>query len=119
MSNKHLSELRNGLFEDGDVWIFGQMDSRGMGADGVERNHQTKVDKEQVKDVAKYINGKHSKGESVVARHIIALLLDMYGRHIHRRTVGRLVVKLGLTWSGIKPVKKTFAAHRKKVIQDF
>ena len=63
VSNKHLSELRNGLFEDGDVWIFGQMDSRGMGADGVERNHQTKVDKEQVKEIAKYINGKHSKGD--------------------------------------------------------
>ena len=95
------------------------MESGGMGADGIDSNHQTKVDIEQVEEIAKCIDGKHSKGESVVARHIIFLLLDMYGIHIHRWTVGRLVAKLGLTWSRIRPVQKTFAAHRKKVLREY
>ena len=120
VSNKYVHDLRTGLFEDGDVWVFGQTESRGMGAASVcDKNHRAKVQPEHFKEVAKFVDGKHCKGSTVVARNIIAFLLDKFELKIHRRTVGRLMNKMGLTWSAYKPVKRTFAAHRKKVLREF
>ena len=118
VGNKLVHDLRTGFFEDGDVWVLGQVGSRGMGA--TEKiHHQTKVEPDHLKQIAMFVDEKHSNGNAVVACQIIALLLDKFGLMIHRCTVGRLMRKLGLNYSVIKPVKRTFAAHRQKVLRGY
>ena len=67
VSNKLVHDLRTGFFEDGDVWVLGQVGSRGMGA--TEKiHHQTKVEPDHLKQIAMFVDEKHSNGNAVVAR---------------------------------------------------
>ena len=77
------------------------------------------MEPDHLKQIEMFADEKHSNGNAVVARQIIALLLDKFGLMIHRRTVGRLMRKLGLNYSAIKPVKRIFAAHRRKVLREY
>ena len=61
----------------------------------------------------------HSEGRGVVARHIIAHLVDQFDTLIHRRTAGRMIDKLELSWAPMKETKHTFAAYWKVVMRNY
>ena len=78
-----------------------------------------KVMKTMQCSVGLLVDTMHSEGKGVVARHIIAHLLDCYEILIHRRTAGRIVRQLGLTWAPMKPMQRTFASYRKVVMRNY
>ena len=85
----------------------------------VKYNHASKINSDHFKAVAKFVDKAHSQESLVITWKVITLLVDQFEILIHRRTLGRVMTKLGLAWSALKPAKRTFAAHRKKAIRNF
>ena len=72
-----------------------------------------------MKDVATYVDKVHISGKVVVSKMVKYHILTKFGVSIHRTTIGRMMKRLGLVWSNIKPVAKTYAAYQSRAIQEY
>jgi transposase len=66
--------------------------------------------------MASYIDEVHAKGTSVTNSKLRNWLQDTHGIEVSRRPIQRKLCALGLSWSKIKPKKKTLNAYRLKAI---
>ena len=104
--------------EDGDVYVFGE-EARGAAAVGAATNPNLKITSEILNRVAVMVDQYHSEGKAVVAQDVIAFILQHYNFLVHRRTVGRIMNRMGLTWTAIKTARRTYSAYRVKAIRDY
>ena len=63
--------------EDGDVLVY-RGGIRGLGSSNSKVSPHTKVTGEMLKGIAKLVDEQHSKGKAIVARDIVAYLLENY-----------------------------------------
>jgi transposase len=115
----HLAELRGTFLDDGDVLVFGQENARGGAADNYDSTKQEKLSGEVLLEMAKYIDQQHAEGRSVTNRKLRNWLRDEHGIDVSRRTVQRKLKALGLTWSKVKPSKRTLGSFRLKAIREY
>ena len=104
--------------EDGDVLFYGG-GIRGLGSSNSKVLPHTKVTGEMLKGIAKLVDEQHSKGKAIVARDIVAYLLENCYLRIHQTTAGRTLKGMGITWSPIKKAKRSYASYRIASIRDF
>ena len=115
MVNRYcITDLRKGFMQDGDIWVYGN------GARGGPARKSTKVPQEMMTGIATMVDDVHSTGKAVVSRIVVAYILEKYAIKIHRVTAGRIMKKIGLTWSSINNQhKRSYAACRGRSIRDF
>lgn len=114
----HVIDLRKGFLEDGDVFVFGER-ARGQAADGAKVSANQKVTLEMLKAIVSKVDTQHSEGKSVISNNIVALLLDRFAMKIHRVTAGRVLKRIGLSFTPVKAPRRTYAAYRSKAVRDF
>jgi transposase len=107
------------FMEDGDVAIFGEVEARGGAAENYSHEKQQKVPGYVLVSMASYIDEVHAKGTSLTNCKLRNWLQDTQEIEVSCRTVQRKLCALGLSWSKIKPKKKTLKAYRLKAIRDF
>jgi transposase len=115
----HLTELRRNFLDDGDVLVFGQENERGGAAENYDFSKQEKISNEVLLEFTKYIDEQHAEGRSVTNRKLRNWLRDEHGIDVSRRTVQRKLQALGLSWSKVKPQKRTLGSFRNKAIRDY
>ena len=115
---KYVSEIRKLFLDTGDAMVF-EPNPRGQGVERAKVSGNRKISNTMLCSFAVLANTMHIEGKGVVARHICIHLLDGYEILIHRRTAGRMIHQLGLTWASINPKQKTFALYYKVVMQNF
>ena len=72
-----------------------------------------------LRDIVSFVDDTHAKCKAVVARDIVAHVFDNHQMNIDRRTAGRELSKLGLTWAPIRTAKRTYASYRKQAVKDY
>jgi hypothetical protein len=115
----YVTKIRCMFIEDGDVAMFGELEAHGGGAENNSLEKQQKVPGYVLVSMASYIDKVHAKGTSVTNRKLRNWLRDTHGIDVSRRTIQRKLCALGLSWSKIKPKKKTLNSYRLKAIRDF
>lgn len=119
VKKEHLTELRSTFLDDGDVLVFGQENERGGAAENYDHTKQEKVSSAILLELAKYIDQQHAEGRCVTNRKLRNWLRDEHGVDVSRRTVQRKLKELGLSWSKVKPQKRTLSSFRLKAIRDY
>jgi hypothetical protein len=115
----NLTELRSTFLDDGDVVVFGQENERGGAAENYDHTKQEKISSEVLLELTKYIDQQHAEGRSVTNRKLRNWLRDEHGTDVSRRTLQRKLKALGLSWSKVKPQKRTLSSFRLKAIRDY
>jgi transposase len=116
---EHLTELRRVFVDEGDVVIFGKENARGGAAEKYDHSTQQKVSSEHLIEMIKFIDQQHSEGRSVTNRKVQNWFQQVLGITMSRRTIQRKLQATGLSWSKVKPRKRTLASFRLKAIRDF
>ena len=114
----YVRELRQDFMEDGDILVYGG-NSRGLGSQIAKVPPKNKVTGDMLKCIAKVVDEEHSKGKAVVARDIVAYLLENFYLKVNRTTAGRALKGMGLTWAPIKKVKRSYSSYRIASIREF
>ena len=115
----HLKNLRCGLIENGEVHVQ-ICNKRGGAAEGAKKAPNTKLTKEVLLAIAKFVDLTHSEGEAVTSRKIRAhVYTEFGGLELHKSTVLRGMKRLGLNWSPIGRAKRTFASYRVHEIKKY
>ena len=114
----YVVEIRKTFLDCGSVIVIDPQ-IRGQGAVSSKFSKNRKVTNEMLHSITNLVDSMHSEGKGVVARHIIAHLLEKYQTLVHRTTVGRWFDKLGLTWAPMKEVDRTFAKCRKVIMRKY
>jgi hypothetical protein len=112
----YVTKIRCMFIEDGDVAIFADLEACGGAAENYSHEKQQKVPGYVLVSMASYIDEVHAKGTSVTNCKLRNWLRDTHRIDVSRRTVQRKLCALGLSWSTIKPKKKTLNAYRLKAI---
>ena len=107
VGRSYVTKIRCMFIEDGDVAIFGEVKARGGAAGKYSHEKQQKVPGYVLVSMASYIDNVHAKGTSLTNRKLRNWLRDTHGIEVSRRTVQRKLCALGLSWSKIKPKKRT------------
>jgi hypothetical protein len=116
---EYLTELRRIFLDEGDVVVFGMENARGGAAENYDHSTQQKVSSEQLIEMVKYIDQQHSEGRSVTNRKVRNWFRQEQGIDVSRSTVQRKLQDAGLSWSKVKPQKRTLASFRLKAIIDY
>jgi transposase len=119
VGHEYISTIRCTFIEDGDVAVFGLFEERGGTAPGYSHDKQTKIPAHVLISMASYIDEMHSKGASMTNRRLQNWLRDTYTILVSRRRVQRKLQRLGLSWSKVKPKKRSLNAYRLKAIRDY
>ena len=82
-------------------------------------NRSTKINKDALKEIAKYVDKFHSKHTTVNCTKVSEMLMDKLSLTVHKTTIHHAMEKLGLTWAPIKFKPRTFAAHRHEHLRNF
>ena len=82
VGRQYLVLLRKGLFDNGDVLVFGG-EARGSAAPTAKEKDNTKLTKEVLVDITKFIDDCHAIGKGVVARDIWAMLFEKHQLRVH------------------------------------
>lgn len=106
----YLTEIRREFLEDGDVLVYGGKERGGSDIDSKEKVN-TKLTREKMLEIKKFIDDHHTNGKAVVSRDIRDHLFQTYGLECHCTTVGREVDKIGLSWEPIYHAKR----HRRSL----
>jgi transposase/ribosomal protein L30E len=111
-----VAELRKGLSEDGHI-IYRDGEKRGRGS----KNHTPKlmISGRQLLSIATYVDSQHSVGKSVTNKKLRVWLKKKHGVKVSKRTMGRYIQKLGLSYRPVKPRKRTLQKYRLTVIRDY
>ena len=116
---RYVRDLRLGLLEDGDLYVYGHS-KRGLGAPDAKENQFTKLRRQHLLSIAKLTDDIHSEGETVTSRKVRAHLFEKFeGLQVHKSTVTRTMKKLGLSWSPIGRAKRTYASYRINEIKKY
>lgn len=117
----HVSALRKALFEDGDVLIFGEEygpeSVRGKGSPNAIST--SKLSYIQLCSIQTEVDSYHCEGQAVTNRLIKNYVLHKYKIDVHRSTIAKYFVKLGLTYAPIKHKKRTVGAYRMDLLRDY
>ena len=114
---KHVMWLRQTFIENGEI-INKETDKRGCPV-GSMNNWSTKINKDALKEIAKYVDELHSKHTTVNCTKVSEMLMDKLSLTVHKTTIHCAMEKLGLTWAPIKFKPRTFAAHRHEHLRNF
>ena len=118
VGHDYIPTLRKGLFDDGNVFVFGG-EKRGSAAVGAKESERTKLTREIMSEITTFIDDTHSTGKAVTRRSIRAMLFERHNMIIHPATITRAVRRLGLSYSPISTAKRTHASYRVQAIKDY
>jgi hypothetical protein len=117
---EHLTELGCIFLKEGDIIVFGEGNVRGNATKNYDHSKQQKVSSEHLKEMVKYIDQQHSKGCSVMNIKVLNWFRqEEQGVIMSCHTVQLKLQDLGLSWSKIKPQKRTLGSFRLKAIRDY
>ena len=116
---EHITGLRKGFMENGDVYVFGQELGRGGSAIGAKASPNLNITSDIINNVARTVDQSYSEGKAVVARDVILFILKVYNFLVHRKNVGRMMGRMGLSWLPIRTARRTYSVYRTKAIRDF
>jgi hypothetical protein len=69
--------------------------------------------------MVKYIDEQHSEGRSVMNKKVLNWFRQEQGVVVSRRAVQHKLQDLGLSWSKVKPCKRTLCSFSLKAIRDY
>lgn len=114
---EHVTALRKMFLEEGDIDVI-ETNKRGFGV-GSSSCNNIKITTDVYNSISSFVYSMHATGKTVTARKILKHLQDEHNIKVHRRTIGRILQRLGLTWAPIKAKPRTFAAHRHENLRNF
>ena len=113
---KFVAELRKGLSDDGHI-IYRESEKRGRGSkDHVPR---LMISGCQLKSIATHVDSQHAAGKCVTNRKLRVWLRKTHKVRVSKRTMGRYIQKLGLSYRPVKPRKRTLQKYRLDVIRNY
>jgi ribosomal protein S19E (S16A) len=117
---EYLTELCKVFLDDGDVTVFGEENQRGGATEKYDHSKQQKISRKVLLAMAKFIDQQHSEGRSVTVtnRKLLNWLKQEHDIEVSRKTVQHLK-DLGLSWSKVKPKKRTLGSFGLKAIRDY
>ena len=72
-----------------------------------------------LKHVATMVDETHSSGKSVVDKNRMAFLIEQYGLIVSRSKIIRVMKMMGLSWTPIQKVKRTYASYCQQSIRNY
>ena len=92
---KHVMWLCQTFLENGEI-INKETDKCGCPV-GSMNNRSTKINKDALKEIAKYVDELHSKHTTVNCTKVSEMLMDKLSLTVHKTTIHHAMEKLGLT----------------------
>ena len=82
-------------------------------------NHQSILNEEIIQTIVDEVDRQHSNGKTLTNLLLRNFILQKYEITICKKTMGKYMKRLGLTWQPVKPKKRNVGAYRMDLLRDF
>jgi hypothetical protein len=115
-----VSRLRQLLFDDGTVGVFGDGEegTRGRGSP-VSKEQNNKLTNEQLTAMVKEVDDCHAQGSTVNCTLMKNYLNKEFKVDVHETTIANYFKKIGLSYKPIKAKKRNIGAYRMDLLRDY